>query len=68
VGDAVQQRGDRADAERALADRGERQHGAQAEDVAGQPDLVAQRLFGGHVAGRANEEVGPGQRGGVRGA
>ena len=67
VGDAVKQRRDRAVAERARAERGERQHCAEAEHVAGGPDLFAQRLFRGHVAGRTNENVGPGQRGGVRG-
>jgi hypothetical protein len=39
VGDAVKQRRDRALAERARADRGERQDCAEAEDVAGRPDL-----------------------------
>jgi hypothetical protein len=41
VDDPVEQLGGRTDPERALADGGERQHGAQAEDVTGRSGLFA---------------------------
>ena len=64
--DAVEQLCGRADSEGTLAHGGERQHGTQAEDVAGRPGLFASRLLGRHEPGRADHEVGAGQRGGVR--
>jgi hypothetical protein len=45
VDHAVDQRGGGSGAERSLAGGGEGQHRAQAEDVAGRPDLAAFGLF-----------------------